>query len=402
MTKPTILLVYEMLGGVANGARIYTQMLQQALTEAGFRAPILTAKYPRYPEGTSGIIELPSFTFYPGCQHRFVRYWPPIPKKMIFQIGRGLNNLQAIVCNGPYRSAFVAADIARAYQEKTGRKIPTIMINHTQQELYLEKWGAPGFIKNWWMNRVVKACQLFDLNIAFSKSLQENMQHWGIAAIHLPIGLIPVLEPPESKEQLRKQLGYSLNHFIYLYTGRLTVEKNIETLLRAFAIAGRANQRTILVLVGGGKIARYQKLAQKLGIDRRQIDFVGQVEHSLIGQYYKLADAFVIASLTENSPITIIEALQFGLPIVAFAAGGIPEICGEANLLLVYKHSEHLANSTSAHIHLAAFMHAAGKPDYRQKSHQQSLTRYRTAGYDMATHLPKLLAKIEEIRSAAP
>jgi len=49
MPKPTILVVYEMLGGEANGALIFSLMLKKALQQQGYHVPFLTARYPSYP-----------------------------------------------------------------------------------------------------------------------------------------------------------------------------------------------------------------------------------------------------------------------------------------------------------------------------------------------------------------
>ncbi len=399
MSKPTILIVYEMLGGEANGAMIYSRMLKTSLQQQGYHVPFISAHYPEYPPEAGEIIELPSQRIPPWSANRFVRYFPPISHRLITNIADQLPNLSAVICNGPYKSGLIAAQIADHVSHKNGCVIPKVMIQHTQQRMYTDTWHIPRFGKEWWMRRVIAISRLYDLNIALSRSLQQILDVDDIQSIHLPIGVIPVPEPVETKEELRQKMGYLKEHLIYLYVGRLTVEKNIETLLRAFAIVAKENCRAVLILVGGGKIARYQSLAQKLGIDWRRIYFVGRVDRKDIGRYYKMADVFVTASLTANSPIVIIEALQFGLPIVAFAAGGIPEICGEANFLLV---PGHFAKGIGAHVPLASFMMLVEETENRQRLQEESYQRYQTAGYDMAIHLPKLLTKIEEIRSAVP
>ena len=85
MPKPTILVVYEMLGGEANGALIFSLMLKKALQQQGYHVPFLTARYPSYPLEAEEVFDLP-WTGLPWSRHRFVRYWPPIKHQVIVNI----------------------------------------------------------------------------------------------------------------------------------------------------------------------------------------------------------------------------------------------------------------------------------------------------------------------------
>src|SRR5207253_5296550 len=66
------------------------------------------------------------------------------------------------------------------------------------------------------------------------------------------------------------------------------------------------------------------------------VRFVGNVEdESQVATYLRAADAVVVPSIAENAPLTIIEALMCGTPVVAFAVGGIPEMVNAHNGALV-------------------------------------------------------------------
>lgn len=105
-----------------------------------------------------------------------------------------------------------------------------------------------------------------------------------------------------------------------LYVGRLTADKQVDVLLRAFT-ALRAEGRFSFTFVGGGpEEARVRAWAG----GRDDVRVLGRVAHDAVGPCYRDADVFVTASTRENHPLTVLEAMASGLPVVAPAAGGIP------------------------------------------------------------------------------
>src|SRR5581483_5428280 len=94
-----------------------------------------------------------------------------------------------------------------------------------------------------------------------------------------------------------------------------------------------------LCLVGPDEIgerAELVRLAQDLGLGER-VEFVGPVyDYQDLLAYYRAADLFVLPSLQEGFPRVIYEAMTQGLPVIATAVGGIPEVVveGESGLLV--------------------------------------------------------------------
>lgn len=122
---------------------------------------------------------------------------------------------------------------------------------------------------------------------------------------------------------LRRRLGLQPTDRIILSVGRLSPEKGHETLIAAYrqlkANGGVPGLR--LVLVGdGGDAQRLKESAADLG---SEVLFTGHVDDPW--PYYCLADAFVLPSHSEGSPLALFEAMSAALPIVASAVGGVPE-----------------------------------------------------------------------------
>ena len=116
--------------------------------------------------------------------------------------------------------------------------------------------------------------------------------------------------------------------------GRLVEEKGHRFLLRAFAALREKCPRNRLLLAGSGnQMGQLQKLARELGV-RDKINFLG--ERRDIPRVLAALDIFVLPSLTEALPISLLEAMAAGRPTIASRVGGIPEIVREGvNGLLV-------------------------------------------------------------------
>jgi glycosyltransferase involved in cell wall biosynthesis len=106
--------------------------------------------------------------------------------------------------------------------------------------------------------------------------------------------------------------------------GHLRPEKGHDTLLRAFAIVHRQVPEARLVLAGDGPLrAATEALADQLGI-ASDVTFLGAVKD--VWPVLAAADVFALASRSEPLGIAAIEAMAAGLPVVATAVGGLPEV----------------------------------------------------------------------------
>lgn len=125
------------------------------------------------------------------------------------------------------------------------------------------------------------------------------------------------------KQAARQTLGLPDSIPVVLSLGRLSREKGVEHLLRAFALMERG-QESLLVIAGEGpEKQRLEQIAQVLGVSIRT-RFVGHILDP--SPYFAAADVFAMPSLSEGSPYTLLEALAAGTPVVATRAGGIPEM----------------------------------------------------------------------------
>ena len=112
--------------------------------------------------------------------------------------------------------------------------------------------------------------------------------------------------------------------FTLVSVARLNWKKNHACLLRAVALAkDQAPDLSLWVVGDGAEAAALQRLARELGIEDR-VRFTG--ERNDVGDWLGRADLFVLPSLTEGMPISLIEAMAAGLPFVVTNVGAMPEV----------------------------------------------------------------------------
>ena len=117
---------------------------------------------------------------------------------------------------------------------------------------------------------------------------------------------------------------------------RLSPEKGLEDLLHAVASAVADGNDVVADLVGDGPDrTRLEALAGELGISGR-VRFTGFVgSRPELVERLDAADVFVLPSRSEGLPHSVVEAMARGLPIVASAIGGLPELLGEGSGIIV-------------------------------------------------------------------
>jgi len=111
-------------------------------------------------------------------------------------------------------------------------------------------------------------------------------------------------------------------------------QKDHKTLLTAFSILIKTGIKSELWLVGDGPTRQYfEKLAKEFGIESN-VRFLGMISN--LTEIYRRFDVFVLSTNYEGHPLAILEAMSFGLPVVATRISSIPEIINEGdNGLLV-------------------------------------------------------------------
>jgi len=146
-----------------------------------------------------------------------------------------------------------------------------------------------------------------------------------------------------SREEARKKLGVQENDLVVGTLAELHKVKGLDILLQAWQILSTHTPGKLLILGRGEEEKNLQNMAQQLAISE-SVKFLGFVENArtLLSGF----DILVLPSRSEALPYAILESGYAGLPTVASAVGGIPEIISDGNngLLVDPENSSDLAD----------------------------------------------------------
>lgn len=204
----------------------------------------------------------------------------------------------------------------------------------------------------WWRLLGKKGTQKADRLITISKSTKQdlcrNMQIPGekVAVIYpyLQEKFKPV---PNAKAVLSK---YGLPDLFILYVGTLERRKNIANLIRSYALAKQTGSLKHTLVLAGGRGWLYEDIdrtIQELKLEKELV-FLGHVPDEDLPALYSAADLFVFLSLYEGFGLPVLEAMACGTPVLASNVSSIPEVAGEAGVLVPPNDIERIASEMSA------------------------------------------------------
>jgi glycosyltransferase involved in cell wall biosynthesis len=175
-----------------------------------------------------------------------------------------------------------------------------------------------------------------------------------------------------------------------LYVGRLSPEKNLETLVAAVAkLAGRFELG--LTVVGAGALReRLERMAGELGVSLEIVPFA---DHLALPAIYRSADVFVLPSLTEGHSKVLLEAMSCGLPCVASDVGGNRAILAGRGAGLLFDPGD--AGALAAAIE-RVLTHEALARDLGERARAEVDERY-----DLAALVALEIALLKQVASAA-
>lgn len=206
--------------------------------------------------------------------------------------------------------------------------VPLVGTHHTFFDHYLKLWHVDyrwarvlsWKLTNWYYNR----CTVF---VSPTCALARAMQQYGL---HTPVEMIP--NPIPLSDFTPRERRRDTTEMTAAYMGRLSLEKDIDKVIEAYAhmtASDRYSQRDSairLVVIGDGPYKQeLEDKATALGV-RDRVTFTGFLRGKELAEEIRAHDVFVTASKSENMPVSVLEAMASGLPVVAVSALGMPEI----------------------------------------------------------------------------
>jgi len=169
-----------------------------------------------------------------------------------------------------------------------------------------------------------------DVLVAVSPEVRDELVELGVApyekfvVIRLGIPLEERLGDPTADSDYRRLYGIPEDAFVVGWVGRMTGIKDTGAVVDIVRAARDRGVNAVLCMVGDGPEREVlEQLAHKLGV-ARYCYFVGY--QSDVAGYYRLFDAFLLPSVNEGTPVSAIESLASGTPVVANRVGGVPDV----------------------------------------------------------------------------
>lgn len=275
------------------------------------------------------IYELRSFPFpaYPGYS---IAYPTPLFTKALQK-----EKFDLIHCHSPFSLGYGAVLTARVFND-----LPLMNTYHTDLVEYtghlvggfqadrITPWLRRfAWIYNRWFYKYS------DVVVTPSKTLQQALKSHGVKP---PVYALPNMissvflknnqdlkeEEGKFQAQIREKFGIKSTNRMILYCGRISYEKKLEVMLKAFKQIEKLFPNAFLLIVGDGPhLKMYKKQAMQLKLNNYA--FTGFISHTKLPHVYKMGEFMVTSSDTETQGLTVVEAMSQRLPVIGVARGGV-------------------------------------------------------------------------------
>lgn len=295
-----------------NGVSISLQLISEGLKKRGHQVTIFAPRFPGYKDDQSNVMRLPSLKYLNN---------PPIyvavlgtPRSTWSLTRRHFDVLHA---HSPLSVGLLA------YLTASTKRLPLIYTYHTSitdYTHYVKFIGGTSVMKyaaRWFSAASTNlGDQIVVPSPKFERLLHEQKVRRNIHVV--PNGIdLSSFQTAKNPGSIRRKLGIKPDAPILLTVGRMDPEKRLDFVVDAFVRIAGSNPDVHLVFAGDGS-ARKSIESQALGTKvKDRIHFLGMVARAELPDVLHDADLFLSASTTEVHPISVIEAIASGLPIVA-------------------------------------------------------------------------------------
>lgn len=192
--------------------------------------------------------------------------------------------------------------------------------------------------RNWLLTRVLKGLRRADAFIVGTEFIRTELAEFlgDEHRIHIvPYGVDPAFfePPPIMRAAFRKRSGIPDDAFVILHVGSIGPRKNLPTVVRSLAALRAAGIPAWLLQVGGAFSKVQIADITALGV-REWVTPLGTTHEDILRSAYGAADVLLFPSLYEGFGFPILEAMASGLPAIASSAGALPEVGGDAAVIV--------------------------------------------------------------------
>lgn len=212
--------------------------------------------------------------------------------------------------------------------------------------------GAEPSLRQYLSRVVPQAAKRADLVLADSENTRQDVAELlGIAPAKVEVlypGVDEAFKPVKDRKLLaRVRERYGLSFPFILTVGTLEPRKNLTLLLKAYATLRAVGEEPHKLVIAGKKGWLYEgvfRTVRELSLEGDVI-FTGFVPDEDLPALYSLAEVFVFPSLYEGFGLPPLEAMACGTPVITSSGSSLPEVVGEAGLMVSSANTEALAQA---------------------------------------------------------
>jgi glycosyltransferase involved in cell wall biosynthesis len=141
---------------------------------------------------------------------------------------------------------------------------------------------------------------------------------------------------PREEEVVRVRERFQLSDEFVLYAGNVKPHKNLERLIQAFHLVRQRGLDHLKLVIIGDEVSKYAALRRAVHKHQlhKYVRFFGYVPEETLAVMYRLAGVFVFPSLYEGFGLPPLEAMASGTPVVTSNVSSLPEVAGDAAVLV--------------------------------------------------------------------
>jgi glycosyltransferase involved in cell wall biosynthesis len=297
----TIAIISEDFDPARAGVGVHLQNLTRALIARGHEIVVITSRR----RGERARSQEPGLTVHRNASIRLSGFSHSVTTTRALR--RLLERHRVDVVHVHFLSRMAVQARAAAAQ----LKLPAVYTYHMAEEILTSplKWCPP--LQRRVSSAIIRFCNRFDLVTFPSAALADQVSKKGLYAPSLVLG--NAIAFARASQPARQPAA---GRFVVLFVGRLSPEKNLSMLVRAFATFQRRYPPAELWLAGAGpQRHELETLAARAGVGST-VRFLGHLPNAALADAYRAADAFVLPSLFETQGMVCVEAMQFGTPLI--------------------------------------------------------------------------------------
>ncbi|MCB0101317.1 MAG: glycosyltransferase [Anaerolineales bacterium] len=299
------------ISGITN----YVEVNKKYLEEAGHEVFVFTFGDVEFQDDEPNIIRSPGLPIADTGFYLSMRYSREAKEL--------LQTMDVVHVHHPFLSGRLALRYCRP------KNIPIIFTNHTRYDLYAQAYlplmpdeVSVGLLQSY----MPPFCKAMDMVVTPSAGMAKVLRELKVES---PVEIVPngidLSNFQAAKPLLRKNHGFKADDILIVYAGRIALEKNLPFLIESFSGVAKAIPSVRLLLIGGG-VKQYEEDIREFIAEQdtaERIHMIGRVPYHELPSYVAMCDIFATASVTEVHPLSVIEAMGAGLPVMGIESVGV-------------------------------------------------------------------------------